>query len=153
MKTLDSKMPKYLYQNTITANLCHCMQNQQKSSTKMTKLQKLSKESSHKKPCIPIRRLTGFVLWFLNQDINLSKYWLILSSSCGGLIWFHASFQGDEYQQRIRESKGLKGKAIRQREKDMKMLWGEVSSSNIKVRKEPHMKVPEHESSRVVKPR
>ena len=47
----------------------------------------------------------------------------------------------------------MKNKAIRQREKDMKMLWGEVSSSNIKVRKEPHKKEPEHESNRVEKQR
>ena len=36
-----------------------------------------------------------------------------------------------------REQKALKSKAIRQREKDMKILWGELTSTKITAKKEP----------------
>lgn len=35
----------------------------------------------------------------------------------------------------IRERKALKNKAIRQREKDMKLLWGEETNSKLLIRK------------------
>ena len=41
-----------------------------------------------------------------------------------------------EQRKFFREQKALKNKAIRQREKDMKLLWGEVTSTTIQVLKE-----------------
>ena len=35
----------------------------------------------------------------------------------------------------IRERKSLKNKAIRQREKDMKLFWGEETNSKLSIRK------------------
>ena len=42
----------------------------------------------------------------------------------------------------VRERKALKNKAIRQREKDMKILWGEQTNTKLMFRKEVHKTAP-----------